>query len=63
MEALQMLKFALHQEHLDFTSDLMTLETDLVRRQPGDLLSRLALPFVNAEDQEDAMDQILRSIL
>ena len=63
MEALQMLKFTLHQEDLDFMSDLMMLETDLVCCQPGDLLSRLALPFVNAEDQEDAMDQILRSIL
>ena len=63
MEALQMLKFTYYQEHLDFTSDLMTLETDLVRCQPGNLLSRLALPFVNAEDQEDAMDQILCSIL
>jgi hypothetical protein len=62
MEALQTLKFAYQKDSLDFTSGLLTPEDELVRRQPGDLLSRLALPFVNNEDQEDMMDQVLRSI-
>jgi hypothetical protein len=61
MEALQMLKFAIRQDAMDFTSDLLTREADLVSGGSQDLLLSLAKP-VSADEREDLMDRIVRSI-
>ena len=58
MEALQMLKFALKQSHLDFTKDWATPESDLLEQEPDigeDLLADLL-----GRDLEDIIDKIIR---
>lgn len=62
MEALQMLKFALHQDALDFTSDLLTQEEVLRPDDSQDLLLRLTRPHVSVVERENVMDRIVRSI-
>jgi hypothetical protein len=59
MEALQMLKFALKKERLNFMQGWITSESMMSEREPDegvDLLSRL----LREEDAEDVLDQIIR---
>jgi hypothetical protein len=57
MEALQMLKFALKKERLNFMQGWITSESLMCDREPeGDLLSLL----LREEDAEDVLDQIIR---
>jgi hypothetical protein len=62
MEALQMLKFGLHQDAMDFTSDVLTPEADLVTPRPKAILSKFAQSSANENDSEDVMDQVVRAI-
>jgi hypothetical protein len=58
MEALQMLKFALKKERLDFMQGWSTTENTMREREPDegiDLLSQL----LREEDTEDVIDQII----
>jgi hypothetical protein len=58
MEALQMLKFHLKKERLNFTAAWMTTETQMVDDSPdGDLLAN----FVNGSLKE-GLDRIIMSI-
>lgn len=59
-----MLKYALKTDGLNFTSDLLTPEEDLVLSNtstPGDLLSNLS-STTREGDREDVMDKIIRAI-
>ena len=66
MEALQLLKFALKKQRLDFTKGWGTLEADMVRaptqpegpEQTDDLLGTL----VQTESNPDNMDNILNRL-
>ena len=62
MEALQMLKFALHQDAMDFTSNLLMHEEDLRPGDSQDLLLRLTRPHVSVTERENVMDRIVQSI-
>ena len=63
MEALQMLKYSLKNMSMNFMSGVMVAEDDLHRsRSAHDLLSLITSSSITAEDQEDAMDSILRAI-
>ena len=58
MEALQMLKFHLKKERLDFTAGWIISEKDLVDDEPEeDLLHKLL-----QADFQDAMDRAIRSV-
>jgi len=57
-----MLKFALHQDAMDFTSDLLTHEEDLRPGDSQDLLLSLTRPHVSVNERENVMDSIVRSI-
>lgn len=64
MEALQMLKFALKDNPLNFTNDILTSEEDLLPRKVrprNDLLGELASSR-RGEDREDVMDNIVVAI-
>ena len=54
MEALQMLKFALHQNAMDFTSNLLMHEEDI--------FLHLTRPYVSVTEYENVMDRIVQSI-
>lgn len=59
-----MLKYALKTDGLNFTSDLLTPEADLVLSNtptPEDLLSNLS-STTRERDREDVMDRIIRAI-
>jgi hypothetical protein len=59
MEALQMLKFRLKQERLDFTDAWMTQEQQMVDDDPdSDLLHML----VNSTNHQDDVDRIIQSL-
>lgn len=58
MEALQMLKFTLKKNRLDFTADWITQEKDLRVDDPDDDLLRTVLDG----NSQDALDRILTSI-
>ena len=63
MEALQMLKYSINHNAIDFTSDLLTSEAELINDDMPDLLSSLTQTFVDEEACEDAMDRVMREIL
>jgi hAT family C-terminal dimerisation region len=58
MEALQMLKFALKKDRLNFTQGWITSESMMCDHDPDgdDLLSRL----LTVENKEDLVDEIIR---
>jgi hAT family C-terminal dimerisation region len=58
MEALQMLKFHLKKERLNFTAAWMTKETDMVDDTPDDDL----LDHLLDGDFQDGLDRIIQSI-
>ena len=59
MEALQMLKFWLKKEHLDFTRNWMISEKEMVDDDLDDALGRLALADGNSNDaMVEAIDAI-----
>ena len=57
MEALQMLKFRLKQERLNFTDSWMTKEQQLVEDDPDDDLLHM---LVNATNHQDEIDRIIQ---
>lgn len=62
MEALQMLKYVLnHSSALDFTSDLLTEEAELVTDTNVDLLANL-MSATGDEMRENVMDMIVKEI-
>lgn len=63
MEALQMLKFALKTDGLNFTTDLLTPEEDLVlRKEPNPGLLGSLSSTSREDEREDFMDSIVRAI-
>ena len=63
MEALQMLKFSINNENMDFTSDLLTPETDLYEDTTDDLLTRLGGDFTTVDAREDLIDQVIKEVV
>jgi hypothetical protein len=61
MEALQMLKYILNSSNLDFTSDLLTPEANLVMDTNVDLLANLTFAAGDLM-RENAMDKIVVEI-
>jgi hypothetical protein len=58
MESLQMLKYHLKKEYLNFTEDWALKEKELIEDAPEeDLLHMLV-----AEDSQNAMDRVMRTI-
>ena len=58
MESLQMLKYHLKKEYLNFTEDWALKEKELIEDDPEeDLLHMLV-----AEDSQNAMDRVMRTI-
>jgi hypothetical protein len=60
MEALQMLKFALKRERLNFTEDLITSEESMGGELPADADDMLA--FLLGSGEQDAIDQIIQEV-
>jgi hypothetical protein len=58
MEALQMLKFRLKKDRLNFTAGWITSEKDMVDDGPEDDLLRKLL----RSDFQDALDRAIRSV-
>lgn len=56
MEALQILKFSLCQDDIDFTSDVLTPEADLVLGSSKDLILDLVRPHGFAGELQDTLD-------
>lgn len=63
MEALQMYKFGLKTDFMNFTAGFMTLEDDLLQDEPSsrDLLGDLSSSS-RPHQREDIMDNIIRVI-
>lgn len=60
MEALQMLKFYLKKDHLNFMQSLITSNTEMVEDDAeGDLLANLFWPEGNVQN---GMDHIMQAI-
>ena len=57
MEAPQMVKFHLKQEHLNFTKAWMTDQKEMMEDEPEEDLDKLL-----KDNSEDAMDNAIRSI-
>ena len=62
MKALQMLKFALHQDAMDFMFNLLMHEEDLRPGDSQDLLLHLTKPYVSITERENVIDRIVQSI-
>jgi hypothetical protein len=63
MEALQMLKFHLKKERLNFTAGWKTLDKQMKEDDPeGDPLHRLADQVDEPEGFQDMLDDILKSV-
>jgi hypothetical protein len=58
MEALQMLKFALKKERLNFMQGWSTMEKTMCEREPDEGVD-LLLQLLREEDTEDVIDQII----
>lgn len=63
MEALQMYKFGLKTDFMNFTADIITPENDLLQENTTrrDLLGDLSSSS-RADQREDVMDNIIRAI-
>jgi hypothetical protein len=61
MEALQMLKYILNSSTMDFTSDILTPEADLIMDTNVDLLANLSFATGDLM-RENAMDKIVVEI-
>jgi len=61
MEALQMYKFALKKDSLDFMSGVSTSE-EISSEPSSDLLQKLAGSYMTDEEREDVMDKVLKVI-
>jgi hypothetical protein len=59
MEALQMLKFGLRQDRLDFTSGWMATEDDMLRQDIGEDLLAGLLDSANREAGIETIMQVL----
>jgi hypothetical protein len=59
MEALQMLKFQLKQERLNFTDSWMIKEQQLVEDDPDDDLLHM---LVSATNHQDGIDRIIQAL-
>lgn len=64
-EALQMTKYAIWNDLMDFTSQYITPESDLVPRSAGTraLLGSLANKHHSELQHEDIMDRVVRNLL
>ena len=60
MEALQILKYSVRSDLIDFTSGNVVTENDLTSHTPEDLLAQLAR--VADDQREDIMDKILQDL-
>jgi hypothetical protein len=58
MEALQMLKFALKKDRLNFTQDWITPESMMLSKEPDEGVDLLAALFT--QDKEEVMDTIIQ---
>lgn len=58
MEALQMLKFALKKDRLNFTQDWITAESLMIEKEPDEGVDLLAALFTS--DKEEVMDAIIQ---
>jgi hypothetical protein len=61
MEALQMLKFAVKKERLDFMKGWITLEGMMCEREPDGGIDLLSL-LLREDDAEDVIDRIIQSL-
>lgn len=64
MESLQMLKFSLRKDLLNFTSDIITPEHDMLddKYADSDLLGELTVHPLLTNDHQNVMDQIIVAI-
>ena len=63
MEALQMLKYSINNEPMDFTSDLLIPEAELHEDTTQDLLAKFSKNFAMTKAHEDMLDQVIRAVI